>query len=69
MEAARVIKEKVEVRRGFDARKWEIKPAGDSGDFEKVDKGTVKFTLKLDARSSKVFTYTLTSHFGTRAEN
>ena len=60
---------KVEVRRGFNARKWEIEPAGDSGDFEKVDKGTVKFTLKLDARSSKVFTYTLTSHFGTRAEN
>ncbi|NLE67692.1 MAG: hypothetical protein GX608_09745, partial [Lentisphaerae bacterium] len=60
---------KVEVRRGFDARKWEIKPAGDCGDYEKVDKSTVKFTLKLEARSSKVFTYTLTSHFGTRAEN
>ncbi len=59
---------KVEIRRGFEARKWEIAPAGDCGDFEKVDKSTVKFTLKLDARSSKVFTYTLTSHFGTRAE-
>ena len=60
---------KVEIRRGFEAQKWEIAPAGDCGDFEKVDKSTVKFTLKLDARSSKVFTYTLTSHFGTRAEN
>ena len=60
---------KVEIRRNFGAQKWEIKPAGDSGEFEKMDKNTVKFTLKLDARSSKVFTYTLTSHFGTRAEN
>ena len=60
---------KVEITRNFEAQKWEIKPAGDSGDFEKVDKATVKFTLKLAARSSKVFFYTLTSHFGTRAEN
>ncbi len=59
---------KVEIRRCFEARKWEIAPAGDCGDFEKVDKESVKFTLKLEARSSKVFTYTLTSHFGTRAE-
>ncbi len=58
----------VEITRNFAGTHWDVKPAGDSGKFAKVDVDTVKFTLALDGRAKKVFTYTLTMGFGRLAE-
>ena len=59
---------KVEITRNFKTSYWDIKNSGDYGQYEKVDLDTVKYTLQLPARSQKEFTYTLTTHHGTRAE-
>lgn len=59
---------KVEIQRNFPTQYWNVEKSGDFGDYEKVDLDTVKFSLKLDARSKKEFKYTLTTRHGTRAE-
>ena len=58
---------KVEVKRNFPVTRWELERTGDFGKFEEVDKDTVKFTLKLPARSVQEFGYVLTSYHGSRA--
>ncbi|MBN1392681.1 MAG: DUF4139 domain-containing protein [Sedimentisphaerales bacterium] len=57
---------KVEIQRNFNTSYWELKKSGDYGDYEKVDADTVKFTLKLEPRTSKKFEYILTTYHGTR---
>jgi hypothetical protein len=64
----RAIPVKVEVRRNFKTASWDIEKTGDFGAYEKVDLDTVKFMLKLGARETKTFRYTLTTHHGKRAE-
>ena len=64
----REIPVKVEVRRNFDNRSWDIENRKDHGRFEKVDLDTVKYTLRLKARSKMDFEYVLTLHRGRRAE-
>jgi hypothetical protein len=62
----RALDVEVQIKRNFDTKHWDLNKSGDFGDFEKVDVDTVKFTLRLKARSKKQFTYILTSHHGTR---
>jgi hypothetical protein len=59
---------KVEIQRNFPTAYWNLERRGDSGEYEKVDKDTVKFTLNLEPRSKKEFFYTLTTRHGTRTE-
>jgi len=56
---------KVEIRRNFGTTYWALSEAGE---FEKVDKDTVKFTHVLGPRSKKEFGYVLTTYHGTRRE-
>ena len=57
---------KVEIQRNFNTVYWDLQPAGQSPDYEKLDQDTVKFTLKLEPRSVQQFSYTLTTRHGTR---
>lgn len=59
---------KVEIKRHFDARSWELEPEGDYGSFGKIDRDTVRFELELDAQQRRTFGYTLTTHHGRRAD-
>ena len=59
---------RVEIKRNFNSRQWEMTHTGDAGTYEKVDLDTVKFTLELPAKAKKEFSYTLTVHHGKRAE-
>jgi hypothetical protein len=65
----REIPARVEIRRNFGTPYWTIQRAGESGQFEKVDVDTVKFTLTLPPRSAQNFQYTLTTYQGTRTED
>jgi hypothetical protein len=58
----------VEIKRNFDASKWDLKKSGDFDEFEKVDMDTIKFTLKLKPQTRKQFEYTVTTYHGTRAD-
>jgi hypothetical protein len=60
---------KVEIKRNFDTQYWDIKNTGDSGDYEKVDLTTVKYTLTLPPRSTKSFEYVLRTYRGERQED
>ena len=59
---------KVEVVRNFGTPYWVLEKAGAFGEYEQVDKDTVKFKLALPPRTNQEFTYTLTTRFGKRAE-
>jgi len=60
---------KVEIKRNFPTQYWDIKNSGESGVFEKVDMGTVKFTLDLQPHSARTFEYVLRTYHGVREEN
>ena len=64
----REIPAKVEIMRNFSNSSWELKESGDFGKYEKVDIDTVKFTLDLKGRESKIFRYVLTTHHGRRVD-
>jgi hypothetical protein len=64
----RSIPVKVEIKRHFDARSWEIEPQGDFDEFAKVDRDTVRFGLELGPQQDSSFGYTLTVHHGRRAD-
>ena len=57
---------KVEIKRNFPTQYWKLNT---SGEFEKVDLDTVKFTLVLEPRSAKEFGYILTTYHGVRQED
>ena len=59
---------KVEIIRNFNTTYWEIDKDGDFDQYEQIDKDTVKFTLQLKPRSTKEFTYVLTTFHGKRQE-
>ncbi|MCE9615800.1 MAG: DUF4139 domain-containing protein [Lentisphaerae bacterium] len=59
---------KVELTRNFPGLKWDLKPGGDYGEYEKVDVDSVKFTLAMDARKNQTLTYQLTTRYGRRAD-
>jgi len=60
---------KVEIKRNFNTSYWKLARSGDFGQFEQVDKDTVKFTLALKPRSAGKFEYVLRTYHGTRAED
>jgi len=57
---------KVEVRRNFPVTTWKLSNEGDYGNYEKVDKDTVQYTMELPPHSKKVFSYSVTLHKGSR---
>jgi len=57
---------KVEIKRNFPTQYWDIRNSGESGAFEKVDQGTVKFTLDLQPHSARTFEYVLRTYHGVR---
>lgn len=59
---------KVEIYRNFNTNHWDIQNSGQTGQFEKVDLNTVKYTLQLAGKTKNEFTYILTTHHGRRAE-
>jgi len=59
---------KVEIKRNFKTAYWYLKSEGESGNFEKVDKDTVKFTVELKPRSATEFEYVLTALHGKRQD-
>jgi hypothetical protein len=59
---------KVEIKRNFNTQHWELKKSGEYGDYEKFDLDTIKFTLKLKPGTKKTFSYTVTTHHGTRID-
>jgi len=69
VENTRDIDVKVEIKRNFNTSYWKLARSGDFGQFEKVDKDTVKFTLTLKPRSARKFEYVLRTYHGTRAED
>ena len=57
---------KVEIKRNFGTSYWELVRSDDVGEYEKVDKDTVKFTLELAGRGNNEFGYVLTTYHGSR---
>jgi len=57
---------KVEIKRNFSTSYWKLARSGDLGEFEPVDKDTVKFTLTLKPRSIRKFEYVLRTYHGER---
>lgn len=57
---------RVEVRRNFPVKTWEIENEGEFGDFERIDADTVQFVLEMPPHSRKEFRYRLTMHMGSR---
>lgn len=61
---------KIEIKRNFSPRQWDIKNIGAAKKFyEKVDLDTVKYTLTLEPESEEVVEYELTTYHGVRAED
>ena len=65
----RDIQVRVEIKRNFNTGYWDLTRSGDSGQFEKEDQGTVKFTLMLEPRSTGQFGYVLRTYHGERQED
>jgi hypothetical protein len=65
----RDINVKVEIKRNFNTQYWDIDNSGDFGAYEKVDLDTVKFTLDLQPRSTKEYTYVVRTYHGVRQED
>ena len=65
----REIPVEVEIKRNFGTSYWDLDRKGEYDGFEKVDKDTVKFVVKLAGRSGKTFEYTVRTYRGTREED
>jgi hypothetical protein len=58
----------LEIQRHVSETRWEIQPDDRGGQYEKVDRDTVKFTLDLPAGHEREFQYVLTTRHGARAD-
>jgi len=65
----RDIQIKVEIKRNFNTTYWDLTERGDSGQFEKEDQNTVKFTLMMQPRSTRQFGYVLRTYQGERQQD
>ena len=65
----RDIQVKVEIKRHFNTGYWNLTESGDSGQFEKVDQNTVKFTLVMEPISTRQFGYVLRTYHGERQQD
>jgi len=59
----------IEIHRNIPSASWDLKMITDGQPYDKIDKDSIKFTLKLAADTSKEFSYVLTGYHGTRSEN
>ena len=59
---------KIEIKRHFDTNYWSLAKTGEFGQYKKIDKDTVQFTLELSPRTTTSFQYTLTTYHGKRQE-
>ncbi len=59
---------KIEITRHAGSDTWMLERADEVGTYEKVDKQTFRFTLRLDPKSEAKFGYVLTIHHGIRRE-
>ena len=59
----------VEIRRNFRTTYWNLDRKGELDGYGQVDKDTVKFLIKLAARSGKTFEYTIRTYHGTREQD
>jgi hypothetical protein len=57
---------KIEIQRNMNTTYWDIRNEGLRGDYEKVDKDTVKYTVTLKPQEDTVFRYVLRTYHGTR---
>ncbi len=57
---------RIEVRRNFPVKVWELENKGAPGLYEKIDADTIQYTLDLAARENRTFTYEVTLHMGSR---
>jgi len=60
---------RLEIRRNFRHQYWELKNAGDFGEYKKDDLNTVKYDLNLKPGEEKTFTYAVTYFEGERRNN
>jgi hypothetical protein len=58
----------IEIIRNFSSGKWKLENRGDFGNYEIVDKDTVKYTLEVNGNSEKKFSYDVRTYHGQRAE-
>ncbi|MBN1816413.1 MAG: DUF4139 domain-containing protein [Sedimentisphaerales bacterium] len=65
---ARRLPIKVEIYRHFETPYWDISNRGQSGEYEKEDLDSVKYTLQLEPESKTEFEYSVTTYHGTRRE-
>jgi len=68
MKNTRDVPVKLEIKRNFNSNYWDLDNSGDYGEYQKEDRNTVKYTLELNPRSEKTFSYVLTTYHGTRQE-
>jgi hypothetical protein len=59
---------RIEITRNFPTSYWSLKTTGDGGEYRKVDRDTVRFTLDLEPGERRTFGYTLTTAMGSRRD-
>ncbi|MCD4780178.1 MAG: DUF4139 domain-containing protein [Candidatus Omnitrophica bacterium] len=59
----------VEIKRNFNALKWDIHNEGAEVKYEKIDANTVKYKLALQSKENKTFQYTLRTFHGRRGDH
>jgi hypothetical protein len=58
----------IEIIRGFDTSYWSLQYNGSGILYDKYEAAKARFKLKVEPKSKKVFTYTVTTYHGTRQE-
>jgi len=65
---ARTLPAEIEITRGFDTPRWELKMENPTATFEKYDLTHARFKLTVGSRSKEVLTYTVTTYHGAREQ-
>ncbi|HPC94756.1 MAG TPA: hypothetical protein PLU87_07445 [Sedimentisphaerales bacterium] len=65
---ARTLPVDIEITRGFDTPRWELKMENPTATYEKHDVTHARFKLTVGPRSKEVLTYTVTTYHGAREQ-
>ena len=65
---ARTLPVDIEITRGFDTPRWELKMENPTATYEKHDVTHARFKLKIGRRSKEVLAYTVTTYHGAREQ-
>ncbi len=65
---ARTLPVDIEITRGFDTPRWELKTENPTATYEKHDVTHARFKLTVGPRSKEVLTYTVTTYHGAREQ-